>query len=59
MGDWHNEYFKELGWLEPDENCKASISGLCLAITQNEPFCYPECEIHVTMDGTEYKEGDA
>ena len=23
--------------------CNASISGTCLAITMNEPFCYPEC----------------
>lgn len=24
--------------------CKVSVSGNCLAVTMNEPFCAPECE---------------
>lgn len=39
-----------------EKSCLASISGLCLAITQNNQYCEPECEIRDTMDGTEQKE---
>lgn len=53
--NWHNEYFREMGWLDAKE-CKASISGNCLAVTRNEPFCHPDCE-NDTMDGTESGDG--
>lgn len=33
--------------------CKASISGLCLAITHNLPFCEPTCD---KMDGEQQEE---
>lgn len=36
-----------------EESCKSSISGLCLAVTHNLPYCYPEC---VKMDGSEHEE---
>lgn len=57
VDNWHNEYFKEMGWIAR-EKCKASISGNCLAITHNNPFCEPECEKNDTMDESQRGEGD-
>lgn len=50
--NWHNEIHKEAGWFTV---CKASISGKCLAVTHNEPFCHPECD---KMDEDHEGEGD-
>lgn len=57
LDNWHNEVMKDMGWFGGKE-CKASISGNCLAITQNNPYCEPECEKSGTMDGPEHEEGD-
>ena len=53
LGSWHHEVFEEMGWNERE--CKASISGKCLAVTRNEPFCHPDCE-NDTMEGNNKRE---